>query len=115
MQFRFLFSSDIILSGTGVSLDDFSITAVTGLNDVNSDQQSLTVRPNPASDVITIDHINMKGSYNVNIYDQAGRCVQKKISTGDNVQLHLSELAAGCYFLEVVNEQSSQRGVFIKE
>ena len=61
--------------------------------------EALRVYPNPASDQLTLE-----GAMNlVEVYNTVGQCVISQNATGDVMQLNLSGLNNGVYFLRVYN------------
>lgn len=57
----------------------------------------ITVYPNPANDLITV---NVKNATDYTIFDIFGRIVLKGVISSDNQQIDISELSCGMYFIK---------------
>ena len=74
-------------------------------------ENSVSVFPNPVSDVLTLDF--QKEIMSCSVYDISGRQISYKNEMLDN-KLDVSQLAAGMYFLVVENKEDFYRGKFVK-
>jgi hypothetical protein len=64
---------------------------------------SVTIYPNPASDVVSFDLPHDAGATRVTLYDVNGRCrMQEWVQKPEQWQLHVAELPRGLYLLEMV-------------
>lgn len=86
-----------------------------GVADIN--QNSFTVFPNPAQDVITIQASNnFSGSLNVAVINVLGKTVmQQQLANASNYKLDVNQLAAGMYFVQLNNGTSTSTVKFIKK
>jgi uncharacterized repeat protein (TIGR01451 family) len=72
-----------------------------GISEI-SNNNSLTVYPNPFNSIITVsDKNNLIAGYRMNIYDLQGRLIFIKILNGNNISLDLHSLSQGCYFFRI--------------
>lgn len=98
LQLRFVFRSDLVLSGDGVSVDDISVTGVVGVPEVNSGRFS--VYPNPASDVIHIDyHLSQQNDLVFSLQDMSGKRVmmEQLNSNVETMMVACNNLQTGLY------------------
>jgi hypothetical protein len=87
--------------------------ATTGIAGVS--QSLIGIYPNPASNVLNVPV--KAGSAEINVTDATGRKVQGAQFAGSNareVSLNVSNLPAGQYFLQVIQDGSRQSAPFIK-
>ncbi len=70
-----------------------------GLND-NLDS-NVSVYPNPTTDVINIDFVNMENEYKLEIFNLLGQTVRFKNLDGRNNSINISSLTAGVYFVKI--------------
>jgi putative heme degradation protein len=83
----------------------YEISNVFGLEETNSINLDLSVFPNPAKDVLTIevdDYNNEKLSYQ--LYDIKGKLLESKKLTGCETQIQTNTLVPSTYFLKVIQE-----------
>lgn len=76
---------------------------------------SISVYPNPVTDVVNIDFSNINHSnVELQLYDISGRMVISKIITSsDNTKMDLSKLSSGIYILKIVIEGVKSKSVKI--
>jgi hypothetical protein len=83
----------------------------------NNLQNSLKIYPNPATDKITIEpseaDIIMNGT--VSVYGMTGQQIVKQHVPGQRLELNVSALPVGIYFVRMVNNEKIEFGKFIKE
>ena len=83
----------------------YEISVVFGLEEINSINLHLSVFPNPAKDVLTIevdDYDNEKLSYQ--LYDINGKLLESKELTGCETQIQTNTLVPSTYFLKVIRD-----------
>lgn len=86
---------------------------VVGIN--NPDNVAVKVFPNPASDKLHIEIEGMYAPYSVTLVNSLGSLVKQVKSEAENVQLDVSELPAGLYFVRVDTGMGFQmKKVFIQ-
>ncbi len=78
---------------------------------------NMTVSQNPAHDRVKIEFEQASGLYEVSLFDQLGRAlrVPQSISDGKKMELDLSGLEKGTYFLRATSEGGSTHRVLILE
>ncbi|NOQ73857.1 MAG: T9SS type A sorting domain-containing protein [Crocinitomix sp.] len=84
-----------------------------GLKEI-SQQSSLTVYPNPASENITIETAN-SGSATVSIYSLLGKVAIEQVYFEDIIALDIQDLPAGSYIIEVSQDDKKERHFFVKQ
>lgn len=84
----------------------------TGIDDVEASEseQQMLVYPNPAEDVVTVFMDNGR-NYNVNILNLDGSLVRAESSFKDHVNLDVSGLSQGVYFIELTDAETNERFV----
>ena len=103
----------VVVSDVDACLSDttsFEVTfvSVTGIVNWNN---SISIYPNPTSDVVTISKGNYTGVSKVNIYDLFGR----KVFTSSDKEISLKSFADGVYVLEVKLADKTYTTRIIKE
>lgn len=88
-----------------------SITLST--NNQNSKKESIDIYPIPASDRLFINNLPQKGGI-FSIYNVAGAMIKKVKLNASNVELNISELTSGLYFLSYKNGSDFITTKFIK-
>ncbi|MCK9163334.1 MAG: T9SS type A sorting domain-containing protein, partial [Bacteroidales bacterium] len=72
-----------------------------GINDVNKENYSVNIYPNPAKDYIIIEGANIE---KVEIYNIHGQKLQeKKVSNSNNITLSTKSLSNGTYHIKVIH------------
>ncbi len=67
------------------------------------DRNSISLYPNPASSTVTVD--GLEGQVEVSVVDMNGRTVTSISTQDSHVNIDLSDMARGAYFVRVVGEQ----------
>jgi hypothetical protein len=80
-----------------------------------SDQLTLSVSPNPATDAIYLESTSGLSNATVTIYDIKGQVVKNIFSLEDKKKIDISDLKSGDYFIELLSENSRVVKRFIKE
>ena len=88
----------------------FDVTFVSGTG-IDNWNNSVSIYPNPTSDVVTISTGNYTGSLRANVYDLFGR----KVFTSNNKEISLKSFADGVYILEVKAADKTYTTRIIKE
>ena len=96
-----------------------SISVITKINQQKIDNKMLSVFPNPTSDKITLQLDNTWLHQNIllEIYDSKGILVQttNELNTSnEQIQLDVSQLAAGGYFISIKTDKMQSVATFIK-
>lgn len=86
-----------------VFVDDIKVDQASGIKEVNTENNTISVYPNPAKDFITVNSIATIKS--VKVYNTVGQVVIEK-SVKDNVaKIAVSELKSGVYFVATETEK----------
>ncbi|HNW70043.1 MAG TPA: T9SS type A sorting domain-containing protein [Bacteroidales bacterium] len=92
------------------------------LNDAGSDieeqkaENSLLLYPNPTTGFITISSEKKMTNASVKLFDIRGKLISKKMNVnGDQFSLDISNQTAGCYIIEVIQENGINRMEVIKK
>ena len=98
----------------------FKFTGMVGIDQAGAVNKNVTVFPNPASDLLTVNLNGLNGKQLlINVYNVVGEKVSsEKMQTGSPVYfkyLDLSSLKAGIYFVEVTDGNSKFTNKFIKQ
>ena len=109
VRFKFEFVSGL---GNNIYIDDVNITSTTGISEEDQNN-SLLVYPNPVSEGLTIDFAETNiNSGSVEIKDLSGRTVyiqsiEDRSKNGSLLQIDVSNLTSGIYFLNVRGESGN--------
>ena len=66
----------------------------------------VNIYPNPASDLLNIDLSSLAGQKSAELYDVSGRVVMSKTTNEDFMQLDITSLSKGSYFIKIMNEKN---------
>lgn len=89
--------------GAFFSLDNVVVGPASSINNITSDNNTISVYPNPAKDFITVNSIATIKT--VKVYNTVGQVVVEK-SVKDNVaKINVSELKSGVYFVATETEK----------
>ena len=72
------------------------------------------IYPNPVQDILTIDNINVEENVISTIYDISGKEMRTFAVSKSSVQVDLSELPAGIYFINIRSEKNNINKRIIK-
>lgn len=94
------------VTNTYYYVDDFKVIDLAHTAGISAlPVKELTVFPNPAKDVVTINaKDNLK---NIVIYDMAGQIVHQEILSGTNYQFSLAAFPSGIYSVKIITETST--------
>jgi len=79
---------------------------------------SLTIYPNPANDLITIDNPGTDRAQMIVVYDMMGKIILEQPVTdpwSDHLQLPIKVLNRGTYLVQLVRDNSVSKGIFVKQ
>ena len=81
------------------------------VQDINEQDISIKVYPNPTKDILTIDVSNTKGVFQLSLYDLTGKLLFSKSESEKIAELSLQNLnlSPGSYILEVNNASNTYR------
>lgn len=95
----------------GFGTQDNFFNGTLGMNSFSA--ESILLYPNPSSNSITIKSTTLPDSYR--IYNTLGQVItQSKLSTFSDLEINISNLTKGMYFLKLVKNNSSQVLSFVK-
>lgn len=95
--------ANINYEGAFISLDNVNVGIASSINNITSDNNTISVYPNPAKDFITVNSIATIKT--VKVYNTVGQVVVEK-SVKDNVaKINVSELKSGVYFVATETEK----------
>lgn len=103
-----VFESDEQNQGDGFEIEYEG--SITGVQDIIN--QSFSVFPNPAHDVLNVE--SEQPIEDISLFNAMGQRLQIAQPSSNTVQLNLSGLPAGVYFLQIKNLESSLSYKFIK-
>jgi hypothetical protein len=109
---RFLLKSDNGLEKDGFYFDDFKVNYNYDQNaSIEKVDFQLNAFPNPTSNSTLFSFSNLIESGELNIFDQSGKCVLKKVigSNETNITLDSSFLTSGVYLVKLMNSKSYSR------
>jgi hypothetical protein len=97
----------INMDGTGASIRDIEFKGYNENTAINSlELKEITVFPNPANELISINTTEINETFNVQILDAMGRVIYKATNLNDkNVQVDASELPVGNFVLLLNSEK----------
>lgn len=102
----------VYTTGTGINgsvahgvQQPYEISVVTGLEETNAINLSISVYPNPASDnlILSIDKFNNPGIY-YQLYNINGMLMQDGSITDNQTKIDMSSFAPATYFVKVIKE-----------
>ncbi|WP_196886406.1 T9SS type A sorting domain-containing protein [Aureivirga sp. CE67] len=87
------------------------------LSNENQLTQNISIYPNPAKDKITISNQDESFNSSISIYDQNGRIVKylKNIKLQENLDVDISNLENGIYFVKINTEKGAYTEKIIKK
>lgn len=94
----------------GASMEDAMKVSGTASISEASAEIAMSVYPNPASGMVNVSFEGKGGDYSISIMDVAGRTVATQVVTASgstNVEMPISNLQAGNYFVSIANGGSS--------
>jgi hypothetical protein len=100
-------------SSTGVFALQKEMVKASFINDEIPDASTISIYPNPATDILNITAMNGL-SGNLTINDISGRVVYKQmIINADLINIDISNLSKGLYFINIDDKESHSSGKFI--
>lgn len=104
-------------TGTAVTSGDsisYYYHTVMGINDLSSNVSTVKIYPNPATDKITIELSEAIKECNLAIIDVEGQQLIIYVVTGQQMQVDISSLPQGLYFIRLTSNKTVITGKFIK-
>ena len=99
-----------------VKTDEYqSPCGIVGTDEHKQMQNSITLSPNPASDQLTINALDVRNKTIYQIYNSSGlKLIEGEIKLNET-QLDISALPRGVYFVRLQNEKMVEMGKMVKE
>lgn len=69
---------------------------------LSADQVKLSVYPNPASDYFIISPENKSNDFDIELFDMTGKCMKSLKNRSGDVQVDVSDLSDGIYFVKIM-------------
>jgi Secretion system C-terminal sorting domain len=88
---------------------------ITGIADIQATNSNLSVFPNPANDKITIEISGKTNESNLAIVNIEGQELIKQKISNRKIQIDISNLPSGVYFVRLTNDKTVEVGKFIKQ
>ncbi len=86
-----------------------------GISVINNDENKITLFPNPTSGETTILFNKKMNSTAIRILNSKGQKVFEKINySGNQIDINITNLASGIYFIEIVQDGSLERAKLVK-
>jgi hypothetical protein len=102
--------------GDAISNWTSSITATTTVGIENHLQNSISLYPNPANDVVNVQcTMNNVQIESIEVFDVYGKLLQTVSMTPETTTINVSGFAAGMYFVRVTTEQGVATKSFVKK
>ncbi len=83
-------------------VDDISVDFTVGVPDIQTEENAVSVFPNPATNQITI--VSANEITEVDIYNYVGQMVYSSVAKNTTMTLNTSSLSTGVYFIKVKSE-----------
>lgn len=110
VQIRFQYTAN---DADTLSVDDVVVNGTLGVNEVLD--TNFGVSPNPAKDIVTLTNTGNNVVTSVSITDINGRTIKTiDANSNSNVQINVSDLNAGIYFMDINTEAGKAVKKFIK-
>jgi hypothetical protein len=97
-----------VIEATVATVTSLAIPTAIGINETKMNQFTLRIIPNPTSKLIRIEYIPCSVKIEIAIFDITGR-VRKRLTTIENsnsVNIDVSSLKSGVYFVELKNNSN---------
>ncbi len=91
-----------------------SVFACTGIANISGSINGLQVYPNPTSGEFTVELSNGAGK-SIQVIDVTGRTVISENSTDDHIQVNISSLANGVYYVKVKSNNATEVIKLVKQ
>ncbi len=118
MRIEFFSSAaDSALDGSILLIDNLDLQSIiTGINTkANKNSNLFSANPNPVSDKLQISYNGQVQALQTYIYNSLGEVVYESSSTNNRFEMEVSQLAAGCYWLKMINGDNVSVRKIIKQ
>lgn len=89
------------------------IQLVTGISDSSCEDQ-ITIYPNPATSILTLLFPSNYHQFELTLFDDKGKLIRKQTASGNIIQLNISDLTRGIYFIQIVSDNQVTTKKIIK-
>ena len=97
-----------------LQIDNIQASTTLSVQDLSS-EESFKVFPNPAKDILFLKINRLINNSSVEIYNALGtQMIKKPIKSNNLIEVPISKLGAGIYFLKLITTNSSETVRFIK-
>jgi len=110
IKLRFKLVSDNYMNYDGFYFDDIKVSVITNplnINNLNDNENSITLYPNPCENVLNIK-INSSNKLNsfIEIYNSLGKKIETVYvnNNQNNINIDIKNISQGIYFVKFVNE-----------
>lgn len=86
-----------------------------GVEEMNTENDNLSIYPNPAKDMITLATSNITGESTLSVYDVKGCLVMEKQINSGLSDIDISALPSGVFVVKLLNEKTLSVKKFVKE
>ena len=84
----------------------FPFCSTTGIGDYSDDENNISIYPNPTKGLFTVN-TQFKADFDIVIYDVVGKIVYQKLNESNNtLQIDLTHIRKGMYFISVMSENN---------
>lgn len=113
--YTFTYTVSNVSCPTDSALVTITLTECLGTEEMENGE--LSVYPNPVSDVLTIQNLNVPGNGTIEVLDVQGKVILSTpvTKTYGNVELDLSNVENGVYFVRVTTDNSTQEVRVVKQ
>lgn len=103
----------------GYSKGDFFIAKLnsytTGINTFNKSEMQVSIYPNPARNILTVENTSGIGNKTISIFNIRGQLLINQLIKRNRSDIDVSGLAKGMYFLKVNTDKGVELKKFVKE
>lgn len=105
---------NVTLSDLVYGLFDTTTRYVSTPQNINRQNNTITLHPNPATDMLTVNYSSDQ-LVTAEVVDATGKLIKTIVLNKGNNHIDVTELASGAYFIKVTTEDSSHTYKFIKQ
>ena len=103
-------------AGSSLWVDDLALTTATGLQEVWMPENHVAIGPNPAHDNVHFHFEKAVKEGDIQLFDASGKIVKVISVKGQDLDVHVSDLASGSYHLLLKEKgTATYSGKFIKQ
>lgn len=92
--------------GSELIIDKMAFVYLTGINDLDNLANSISIYPNPVTDIVTLNIDNLiNADLTLNIYNVIGTLVKSETLKQHNQQINVGNLSNGIYMVEIKSQK----------